>query len=322
MTHTIRGIGGDDVAKLIMTVEEMADREKWLQARRQGIGGSDASVIVGMNPWKSPFTLWMEKTGHAEPEDMSDNERVYWGNVLEETVAREFTKRTGKEVRRRGLMQHCKFPWMLASVDRMLVHEDAGLECKTASSGQGWKDDGLPDAYYVQCQHYMAVTGCRTWYIAALIGGNRFIWKEIPRNDDDIKALLKAETEFWRKVEAKEMPDVDGSESCAHALTEKFHGGAPAIELPSSADKIFSEIDTLTDTASSILAQIEEKKNQLRMMLGDAEAGTTASGRRVTWKTQAGRTTIDSKRLKAERPDVWQQYSKVGNPTRVLKIAG
>ena len=73
------------MAKLIMTVEEMENREAWLSERKKGIGGSDASVIVGLNKWTSPFTRWMEKTGQAEAEDLSDNEYVYWGNVLEET---------------------------------------------------------------------------------------------------------------------------------------------------------------------------------------------------------------------------------------------
>lgn len=310
------------MAKLIMTVEEMENREAWLGERKKGIGGSDASVIVGLNKWKSPFTLWLEKTGQAKEEDLSENEYVYWGNVLEETVAREFSKRTGKKVVRRGLLQHDTIPFLLASVDRLVVGEDAGLECKTAWSRKEWEGDNVPDAYYVQCQHYMLVTGAKRWYIAALIGGNHFVMQTIERNEEDIAALLKAETEFWRKVDAKEMPDVDGSEDCAKALAEKFHGGLPAIELPSSADKIFSEIDTLTETASGILAQIEEKKNQLRMMLGDAEAGTTPNGRKATWKTYAGRMTVDSKRLKAERPDVYAQYSKQGMPTRVFKIAG
>lgn len=312
------------MAKLLMTVEQMQDEKAWLDVRKKGIGGSDASVIVGLNPWKSPFALWLEKTGQAEAEDLSDNERVYWGNVLEETVAREFTKRTGKKVQRRGLLQHDTIPFLLASVDRLVLGENAGLECKTANgfAAKAWNGDNVPDAYYVQCQHYMAVTGCDKWYIAALIGGNHFVWKEIPRNDDDIKALLKAETEFWRKVETKEMPEVDGSESCTQALEERFSGGAPAIELPSEADKIFLALDGLKESAKSIKAQIDEQENKLRAMLGDAEAGTTADGRRVTWKTQAGRTTIDSKRLKAERPDVYEQYMKQGKPVRVFKIAG
>lgn len=313
------------MAKLIMTAEQIQqDPAAWLEARNKGIGGSDASVIVGLNSWKSPFQLWLEKTGQMEPEDLTDNEYVYWGTTLEEVVAQEFSKRTGKKVARRGLLQHDNFPYVLASIDRRVVGEDAGLECKTANgfAAKAWDGDNVPDAYYVQCQHYMAVTGAQTWYIAALIGGNHFVWKEIPRNDDDIKALLEAEAEFWRKVETNEMPDVDGSESCTQALAEKFSGGGPAIELPSVADESLDKIAELEDIKKRIDEQIEAHKNGLRMMMGDAEAGTTASGRRVTWKTQAGRTTIDSKRLKAEKPDVWQQYSKVGNPVRVFKIAG
>ena len=312
------------MAKLLMTVEQMENKDAWLDARKKGVGGSDASVIVGLNKWKSPFTLWLEKTGQSEPESLEDNEYVYWGNVLEETVAREFCKRTEKKVRRCGRLQHEEIPFLLASVDRLVVGENSGLECKTANgfAAREWEGDNIPDAYYVQCQHYMLVTGAERWYIAALIGGNRFVMQTIERNEEEIKALLQAETEFWRKVTEEEMPDVDGSDDCTQALAEKFKGGLPAIELPSSADNIFAEIDTLTETADSIKSQIEEKKNELRMLLGDAEAGTTASGRRVTWKTQAGRTTIDSKRLKAERPDVWQQYSKQGNPIRVFKIAG
>ena len=312
------------MAKLVMTVEQMENRGAWLDARKKGIGGSDAGVIVGLNKWKSPFTLWLEKTGQAEEEDLSDNEYVYWGNVLEETVAREFTIRTGKKVRRCGLLQHEEIPFLLASVDRLVVGENAGLECKTANgfAAKEWDGDNVPDSYYVQCQHYMLVTGAERWYIAALIGGNRFVMQTIERNEEEINALLQAETEFWRKVTEKEMPDVDGTKDCSEALAEKFKGGAPAITLPSSADKVFEEIDTLSDTAAGILAQIEEKKNQLRVMLGDAEAGTTPNGRKVSWKTQAGRITVDSKRLKAERPDVYAQYSKQGMPTRVFKIAG
>lgn len=311
------------MAKLLMTVEQMQDRAAWLKARNAGIGGSDASVIVGVNKWKSPFALWMEKTGQAEPESLEDNEYVYWGNVLEETVAREFTKRTGKEVHRRGLLQHDTIPYLLASVDRLVVGENAGLECKTANgfAAKLWEGDEVPDAYYVQCQHYMAVTGADRWYIAALIGGNHFVHKCIERNEDDIKALLEAEAEFWRKVEAREMPEVDGSPDCTKALVEKFSGGAPAIELPAEANAALDNIDKLEAMIDTFKSQVDAEKNRLRVWLGDAEAGTTASGRKVTWKTQAGRVTVDSKKLKAELPDVYAKYSKQGNPIRILRIA-
>jgi putative phage-type endonuclease len=311
------------MAKLIMTVAEMADEKKWLEARREGIGGSDASIIVGLNRWKSPFQLWLEKTGKAEPEDLSDNEYVYWGKVLEEAVANRFCELTGKKVQRRGLLQMDDHPYILASVDRMVIGENAGLECKTCNgfAAKEWEDDEVPSAYYVQCQHYMMVTGCERWYIAVLIGGNRFVWKEIPRNDDEIALLLQAEIDFWHKVETGTMPEVDGSESCKEALASEFRGGnAEPLTLPGMAVGIIEQIRKIEDAKKDLEKNSEFYKNQLRMMMGDYELGY-AGDYKVSWKSQAGRTTIDSKALKAKEPAIYAEYAKQGKPIRVLRIS-
>lgn len=311
------------MAKLIMTVAEMADEKKWLEARREGIGGSDASIIVGLNRWKSPFQLWLEKTGKAEPEDLSDNEYVYWGKVLEEAVANRFCELTGKKVQRRGLLQMDDHPYILASVDRMVIGENAGLECKTCNgfAAKEWEDDEVPSAYYVQCQHYMMVTGCERWYIAVLIGGNRFVWKEIPRNDDEIDLLLQAEIDFWHKVETGTMPEVDGSESCKEALASEFRGGnAEPLTLLGMAVGIIEQIRKIEDAKKDLEKNSEFYKNQLRMMMGDYELGY-AGDYKVSWKSQAGRTTIDSKALKAKEPALYAKYAKQGKPIRVLRIS-
>ena len=311
------------MAKLIMTVAEMADEQKWLEARREGIGGSDASVIVGLNRWKSPFQLWLEKTGKAEPEDLSDNEYVYWGKVLEEAVANRFCELTGKKVQRRGLLQMDDYPYIRASVDRMVVGENAGLECKTCNgfAAKEWEDDEVPTAYYVQCQHYMMVTGCERWYIAVLIGGNHFVWKEIPRNDNEIDLLLQAEIDFWHKVEAGIMPEVDGSESCKDALAAEFRGGnAEPLTLPDAATVIIERIRALDDAKKNTEEDLEHHKNQLRRLMGDYELGY-AGDYKVTWKTQAGRTTVDNKALKAKEPAIYAKYVKQGKPIRVLRIS-
>lgn len=311
------------MAKLIMTVAEMADEKKWLDARREGIGGSDASVIVGLNRWKSPFQLWLEKTGKAEPEDLSDNEYVYWGKVLEEAVAQRFCELTGKKVQRRGLLQMDEYPFILASVDRMVVGENAGLECKTCNgfAAKEWEDDEVPAAYYVQCQHYMMVTGCDRWYIAVLIGGNRFVWKEIPRNDNEIDLLLEAEVDFWNKVTTGTMPEVDGSESCKDALAAEFRGGVTEpLTLPEAATVIVERIQELDTVKKNTEEDIEHYKNQLRRIMGDYELGY-AGDYKVSWKSQAGRTNIDSKALKAKEPEIYAKYAKQGKPTRVLRIS-
>lgn len=309
--------------KMLMTVEEMQDRDKWLQARDMGIGGSDAGVVAGLSRWKSQYRLWQEKTKQVEPEDMTDNEYIYWGRVLEQLVADRFCEVTGKKVHKRGLMQSEEEPFMLASVDRLVVGENAGLECKTANSyaGKEWDDDKVPDAYYAQCQHYMAVTGMEKWYIAVLIGGNHFVWKEIPRNEDDIKALIECEREFWQHVQDGTPPAIDGSDSCTQALKEKFRGGlTDPIELNSEAADLVDEYQKMKETSTDIKVQMDLIKNKLCAMLGDYETGY-AGEVKVSWKTQAGRTTIDAKKLKADHPDIYKEYSKQGTPIRVFKIA-
>ena len=309
-------------AKLIMTVKEMEDRNAWVKLRNSGIGGSDAAVIVGLNRWKSSYQLWLEKTGQVEPEDLSDNEYVYWGTVLEQAVADRFCELTGKKVQRKGMMQNNNDEWLLANVDRMVVGENAGLECKTANgfAGKEWEDDKVPDSYYLQCQHYMMVTGCEKWYIACLIGGNHFVWKEIPRNEDDINDLYVAEKSFWTThVQCGVMPEVDGSDSCTAALRERFPGGGTEeVTLPDAATGILDNLDQLKETKKDIDEQIKKAQNEICVMLGDCEVGY-AGERKVTWKTQAGRVTVDSKKLKAEQPEIFAAYSKQGNPIRVFK---
>ena len=311
-------------AELIMTVKEMEDRDAWLKMRTQGIGGSDASIIAGMNRWKSPFQLWQEKTGQVEPEELDDNEYIYWGRVLEQAVADRFSELTGKQVHKQGMLQNKDYPWMLANVDRMIVGENAGLECKTTNSfaGKQWDGDNLPDAYYLQCQHYMMATGMKKWYIACLIGGNHFVWKPVERNEEDIQALFNLEKEFWEiNVQKGVMPDVDGTDSCTQALRERFPGGnVEEIELPSDAEQILKDLDMYQESEKQSKEKIAELKNRLALMLGDHEAGFCGD-RLITWKTQKGRVTVDSKALKKEMPEIFDRYSKVGKPTRNIKIS-
>ena len=150
--------------KLIMTVEEMQDRKKWETMRKIGIGGSDAAVIAGMNRWKSPYQLWLEKTGQVEPEDLSDNEYIYWGNVHEQAVANRFTELTGLKVKKCGMLQSLDYPFMIANVDRLVVGENAGLECKTANGfkTKEWEGNNVPDSYYLQCNIIWQLQGAKS----------------------------------------------------------------------------------------------------------------------------------------------------------------
>ncbi|MBM6986236.1 MAG: YqaJ viral recombinase family protein [Acidaminococcaceae bacterium] len=311
-------------AKLILTVED-ADRDhsKWLAVRNMGIGGSDAGVLMGANPWKSKYALWQEKTGLIEPEDISEKDIVWFGSEQEPIIAKRFMQKTGKTVHRCGTLRNNKDPWMLANVDRLVVNEDAGLEIKTtnAFSAKEWDDDKLPDSYYWQCQHYMMTTGLPLWYIAVLIGGQDFRYKEVPRCEGDIKALYKAEKDFWEvNVQQGIQPEIDGSDATTEALKEQYPGGeTEPLELPPPAGVILGLYDVYKTQEKEAKAKVQEAQNMLMSMMGDCEIATFA-GRKVTWKTRAGSTTIDRKKLQAEYRDAFDACKKVGNPTRVFKV--
>lgn len=313
---------------LILSVKDAEDHEKWLEARAIGIGGSDAAVIMGMNQYKSPYQLWLEKTGQVEPPDLSGNQYVYWGTRNESNIADWFQEETGKKVKRLGTLQSKEYPFMLANVDRTVVGENAGLEIKTAGVSQyrKWKDDEIPDAYYCQCLHYMAVTGAAYWYIAVLLGGNEAKWKRIERNEEDIQHLIMAETDFWKLVEARTPPPVDGSDSCAAALSAQYKGGDPnySIILPPDIDGVIESLEDDKAIMDALKKQITEKENRLKALLGNAEEGTT-DHYRVLWKMQAGRSSVPLAKIKKQTPDIYQLLEEkgcitIGKPSRRFSI--
>lgn len=311
-------------AKLIMTVEQAEkDHEAWEKLRMNGIGGSDVAVIMGYNPWKKPYALYCEKVGLVPPEDLSENEAVEWGTKLEPIVAQKFSEVTGKKLKRWGTVCNPDAPWQMANFDRLIVGEDCGLECKTANAfkQEEWEGDNVPDAYYCQVQWYQFLSGFNGWWIACLIGGQHFEYKYVPRNDAFIADMLEKVTDFWENhVLAKVPPDIDGSESSSEAVKKAYPtSNGMETALPYTALEIIKRLDELDKTLAIIKEQQDEGKNQLKLMLGENEIGII-DDRKVTWKTQKGRTTIDSKLLQNKFPDTYAACAKVGNPTRVLRI--
>uniref|UniRef100_UPI003FEF5C98 YqaJ viral recombinase family nuclease n=1 Tax=Dialister hominis TaxID=2582419 RepID=UPI003FEF5C98 len=313
---------------LVLSVKEAADHGKWLKTRDLGIGGSDAAVIMGLNSYKSPYQLWMEKTGQAEAPDLSGNQRIYWGTKNEANIADWFQEETGKKVRKLGTLRSRSHPFMLANVDRAVMGEEAGLEIKTAGVNQAkkWKGDEIPDAYYCQCLHYLAVTGADRWYIAVLIGGNEAIYKVVERNEADIKALIQAEEDFWHLVETNTPPPVDGSPSCAAALSTQYKGGDPnpIILLPSDADGVIESLENDRAIMDALKKQITEKENRLKALLRNCEEGSTHHYR-VLWKTQAGRSSVPLAKIKKQAPDIYKLledkgYITMGKPSRRFSI--
>ena len=294
--------------KLVSTLN--LDKKEWMKYRKQGIGGSDAGAVCGLNPYRTAIQVYYDKTSDSV-EDV-DNEAMRQGRELEEYVARRFCEASGKKVRRANTMFYDeKNPFMLADVDRMIVGENAGLECKTASpySEEKWRDDKIPLSYQLQCYHYMSVCNADSWYIAVLIYGRDFKYYRIERDNEVIENLIRIENEFWNEYVLKQViPDPDGSKTADVALAERFKE-SKSITIPLQG---FDERLERRQELLCLLDKIETEKRQidqeLKLYLGDAEIAENEHYR-VSWKN-ISRSSIDEKRLKAEQPEIYEKYRR------------
>lgn len=299
---------------VLVSTRDMS-REEWLAWRRRGIGGSDAAAIWGLHPYKSALQVYLEKIGEITEEEAG--EAAYWGTVLEDVVAREFSLRTGLKVQRRNaILAHPQYPWMIANVDRFVLDPQRGrgvLECKTASAYRAdeWEGDRIPDHYAIQVHHYLTVTGLSYGYIAVLVGGNRFRYKLIERDEEICRMLIEREREFWQLVESRTPPPLDGSPAASDLLDLLYPAESTRpqeITLPPTALDLIAEYEAAKAEAKAAATRAEEAANKLKAMLGEFESGAVGD-RRVIWKTITSER-LDTKAFKAEHPDLAARYLK------------
>ena len=296
--------------------------DEWLAERRKGIGGSDIAAVIGLNRWRSPIDVWIDKTGRADERPASEAMRQ--GSDLEDYVARRFEEATGKKVRRKNaILVHPDIPCFRANVDREVVGENAILECKTTSvySADRWKDGAMPEEYYCQVQWYLGVTGRQHAYLACVIFNREFLTREIERDDEAIEALFRAGNAFWEEYVLKgAMPPPDGSEAAGDALRELYAESDTdgVVELYGFADRLrrYRELSALQ---AELGVETERIKQEIQAEMGHAETGFLGNAR-VTWKHVAGRRTVDAKRLAKEQPETFERYSKAGMPSRRFQI--
>lgn len=293
--------------------------EEWLEDRKKGIGGSDVGAVLGLNKYKSPYSLWAEKSGLLHTEEI-DNESMRIGRDLEDYVAKRFMEATGHEVVTSPYsFQSERYPFMLANVDRLLTDEPCGLECKTASAltRYDFENGDIPPSYYCQCMHYMAVTGLKKWYIAILVMGKGFYWFEINRDEEEIKALIEAEEEFWNKVQTGEAPPIDGTSSTATTLGALFDRSRDKeCILGHEAENALNMIYNINEKIKELKEQKTLYENIVKGEMEDAERAEV-EGLVVTWNRKETERFSQSD-LKKHEPLIYKKYMKETTSERFM----
>lgn len=295
--------------RLVSTAE--ISKTEWLKYRKMGIGGSDAGAVCGLNPYKTAMEVYQDKISEEVIEE-PDNEAMRQGRELEDYVARRFMQATGKKVRRANFMfQHEQFPFMLADVDRMIVGENAGLECKTASPFMeaNWKEKRIPLHYLLQSYHYMCVTGADHWYIAVLIYGREFKYCRIDREEEIIQNLIQIESDFWNHhVMERQMPSPDGSKLADSVIAEYFQKSVPNTIPLTGFDEKLKRRQELLELMNRMETEKRQIEQELKVYLGESEIAENEHYR-ISWKAVCS-SRLDEKRLKEEEPEVYNRYKK------------
>lgn len=300
---------------------------QWVEARKNGIGGSDVASIMGLNKYSSPLNVWLIKTGREPSPDLSDNQAVEWGNRLEDVVADKFADEHPElQVRRRNAtMVSIERPWAFANIDRWVTDGNGSigiLEIKTVGMRRAadW-DNGVPLYYLTQVTHYMSVTGYQYAWVAVLIGGQEFREYYIERNEDDINTVNNYVDTFWHDfVEADTAPALIGNDPEANALLSQHSD--PSQEFISMLDEDVSMLDELQEIKDQ-MDDLKHRKtlieNQIKDLIGDNK-GIETETKRITW-VRSTRSSFDKKTFDAAHPGITNDYMKTSVTNGGIRIS-
>lgn len=306
-------------------IYETKDMNKfeWEKRRKEGIGGSDAAGVLGLNPYKSSISVYMDKIDEVQVGNSYEDEvsyRMELGNKLKNFVANEFMLKTNKKVRNvNGILKNDKYPFALANIDRAIVGEKAFLECKVTNSYSKklWQKE-VPIYYQVQCYHYMAVTGATHCYIAVLIGNEDLVIHKIERNEELINQIMDLEKSFWDKcVLGNSLPIPDGSDDYSKMLQSLYKDSTDEELILFEKTDFLNRYDEVCELIKDLEMEKKSVEQYLQLQMKEYEVAYLGD-RKITWKKQI-RSVVDTKRLKKEHPELVEKYMKTTS-SRVFRI--
>jgi putative phage-type endonuclease len=288
------------------------DREEWLEWRRGGIGSSDISALMGISPYGSPLTVWMEKVqGWERPR----SEAMQWGNILERTIAEQacaVLELEPKMFQMRVISEGN--PLWRATVDCWTL-DGAVVETKVSSE---WPWKQLPEHYRLQILWQMMVTGATRGWVAALFRGVELVPFEVLRDPSTEDEMLATATEFWANhVATGEPPPIDPSEATAAALGTRWKAVRREMVLPDGLIERLVDVVLKSRAAERARNLVEA---EVKAILEDADTGVDSNGRPVVYWSESTRKSLDQKALSKDHPELVELYKR-DTPYRRFTLA-
>ncbi len=253
-----------------------ADWHRW---RSQGIGASEAAAVCGLSRWRSPYQVWLAKTGNRQAEH-HENEAMWWGTAMEPVLAQAYERRTGEKLSAGQICcEHPDYSWMRATLDhlgadqRIVELKVCGMNSARELPEDG-DADGLPIDWVLQVQHQMAVTGLGWADIAVFHPSLQLRIYAIQRADEVIDALIENESDFWTAVQTREEPRPITTED-VEAWSKRIGNTGDSIDLRGN-DEAFeaaAQYLVLGNEIKSLEETREQRRYHLVRCLGHADIG-------------------------------------------------
>jgi putative phage-type endonuclease len=266
------------------------DTPEWLEKRRGGIGASEAAAVLGLDEYKTPLHLYLDKRG--ESPDIEETDEMWLGHLQEPVVAKYFTRRTGIAVVQSpvGLFRHPEHDFVLATPDAILADGSLG-EWKTTNfrMEDGLGDEGtddIPERWLCQVQQQMGVMRIHSAYIAALIDGRRLKIYRVEFNGRLFEIIVEAERELWERIINGDPPEPDWNHSRTAQLVKEMRDSIfdTRVRMPADIAGMWERYERLGKLSSTIAKRRDELKARVTYWLGENYAGVLPDGRMVRRK--------------------------------------
>ena len=293
----------------------MALTPEQLRTRTLGIGSSEAGTVCRLNPYRTWYDLWLSKTGR-KPAETTASEAQHFGTLLEPLLAREYTRRTGRRLRRmRKTLVHRTRPYMLAHLDRVVIGEKRIVELKSAGlrMHHQWGPSGTPitDAadgaenaappdYIAQITHAMLVYGATRADLVVLIGGNDF--RIYPATLDPVfaEALMEREHTFWHAFVVPDQPPPAQTLDDINLMYP--HDNTRILDADPDTRHHVDELRTLKKRLKDTKTAIDHHTFQVKNAMGEHRILLNERRRIIaTWKHHDTHR-LDQNRLKERHP--------------------
>lgn len=301
------------------------NHDEWLKSREGGIGSSEVATILGVNPYDTPYQLWLRKTGRV-PVVEEENKLMHLGHVLEDAVTKLCAEDAGLEIVKSSAAEFVvvnkEKPYFRVSPDRYAFPVGAAhtndnkviIEAKTTQKAVD--PDNISKYWFLQVSYQLLVTGIRMAYIAWLTAGRDYGFKPIYYDEDFAKFIAEEVERFW--VDCIIGGREPGLMNVQDVLIKfpKQEEGKIAV-APDNIVEVWAELKDTNDEIKRLQAKKEECENAIKMAMMDAErlvipaTNDNPEERTLcTWKATKASKKFDVDALKNEAPEIYAKYLK------------